>query len=539
MQAKDRVKKTLKIILEAGYQVTPDALKAFSLYENPEDLAKELISKIEEDSENIITIDNKYINALEENLETDKEIEPSDPSKIKNQISEIAKPEKITPKTQETINKNTETQEINTNNQSLLTQASPKKYLAKDIDARFEVIFDPTGRMKGKGTFENFINYFRDRYMRIYNIFLKRGDMENISKFSEIPPGKDKQTKIIGIITSIQKTKSGNILMELEDLEGSIKAIINEKNSDVIKKAEYAMLDQVLCFEGYLSNDMFIVNDFLWPDIPIKRERNKSDEPICAAFISDTHFGSREFLSDSFKRFTQWLKGQVGDERSRELAGRVKYLIIAGDIVDGIGIYPTQEEDLVVTNIHEQYELAAKYFEEVPDYVKMIAIPGGHDATRIALPQPAIPKEYAEPLYEIGVEMLGDPAQILTHNVETLIFHGESLNDVTAAIPIEQTKPHKAMTELIKGRHLNPIYGNTPIAPEPQDWLVIERVPDIVHCGHIHINDTGGYRGVILLNSGTFQSQTAYQKSMGLEPTPAKPLILDLQSYKMIQLDFL
>jgi len=539
VQAKDRIKRTLKIILEAGYQVTPEALKAFSLYENPEELAKELISKIEENSESIITIDNKCVNVLEESFETGKEIEEVETPQIKNQISEITKSEKVTSKIQEAINKKTEIQELDTSNQFLLTQGRPKRYLAKDVDARFEVIFDPTGRMKGKGTFENFINYFRDRYMRIYNIFLKRGDIENISKFSEIPKGKDKQIKIIGIVTSIQKTKSGNILIELEDLESTIKAIIFEKNSEVISKAEYIMLDQVICLDGYLSNDMFIVNDFLWPDIPVKRERNKSDEPVCAAFISDTHFGSKEFLPDSFKRFTQWLKGQIGDEKSRELAERVKYLIIAGDIVDGIGIYPTQEEDLIVTNIHEQYELAAKYLAEIPEHIKTIAIPGGHDATRIALPQPAIPKEYAEPLYEIGIEMLGDPAQIRTHDVETLIYHGESLNDVMAAIPIHQTKPHEAMIELIKGRHLNPIYGNTPIAPEPQDWLVIERVPDIVHCGHMHINDTGGYRGVILLNSGTFQAQTSYQKSMGLEPTPAKPLILDLQSYKMTQLDFL
>ncbi|MEM3526162.1 MAG: hypothetical protein QXV37_02000, partial [Candidatus Jordarchaeaceae archaeon] len=181
----------------------------------------------------------------------------------------------------------------------------------------------------------------------------------------------------------------------------------------------------------------------------------------------------------------------------------------------------------------------AKYLEHIPEHIKIVAIPGGHDATRIALPQPAVPKEYAEPLYEIGIEMLGDPAQIRIHDVETLIYHGESLNDVIASIPINQTKPHEAMIELIKGRHLNPIYGNTPIAPEPQDWLVIERIPDVLHCGHIHINDTGMYRGVFLLNSGTFQAQTAYQKSMGLEPTPAQPLILDLHSYKISQLNFL
>ncbi|MEM2145813.1 MAG: DNA-directed DNA polymerase II small subunit [Candidatus Jordarchaeaceae archaeon] len=537
MQAKERIKKTLKIILEAGYQVTPEALKAFSLFENPEDIAKELISKIEE-NQDIITIDNKCLSLLEESTRISKEI-GAESKELKKQVNEVTESERETQKIQEAVDKKSETQEYNISNQVLVTEGSQKKYLAKDVDARFEVIFDPTGRMKGKGAYENFINYFRDRYMRIYNIFLKRGDIENITKISEIPKNKDKQIKIIGMITSIQKTKSGNVILELEDLESTIKAIIFEKNSEVISKAEHIMLDQVICFDGRLSNDMFIVNDFLWPDIPIKRERKKSDDPICAALISDTHFGSKEFLADSFKRFTQWLRGQIGDEKSRELAGRVKYLIIAGDIVDGIGIYPTQEEALIIKDIYEQYKLAAKYLEEIPEHIKIIAIPGGHDATRTALPQPAIPKEYAEPLYEISIEMLGDPAQIKIHDVEILIYHGESLNDVMAAVPINQKKPHEAMIELIKGRHLNPIYGSTPIAPEPQDWLVIEKVPDLVHCGHIHINDSGIYRGVLLLNSGTFQAQTAYQKSMGLEPTPAQPLILDLQSHKITQLNFL
>jgi DNA polymerase II small subunit len=539
LQAKDRIKKALQIILEAGYQVTPEALKAFSHYENPEELAKELILKIEENSEKIIVIDNRYINLLEEKFAKGDEIEKTESQESYEQIVEKTKTEAITTKTQEVSPKITKSAESSITNQALLVQGSPKRYLAKDIDAKFEVIFNPTGVIKSKGTLDDFINYFIDRYKRIYNIIIKRGDIENISKLSKIPSGKDKQVHIIGMVTSIQKTKSGNILLELEDLESTIKAIIYEKNSELLKKAEYIMLDQVMCFKGYLSNDIFNVNDFLWPDIPLKNERNKASEPVCAAFISDTHFGSKHFLADSFKRFVQWLRGEIGDEKSRELAGRIKYLLIAGDIVDGVGIYPTQEEDLLVTNIYEQYELAAKYLENIPEHIKTIAIPGGHDATRIALPQPAIPKEYAEPLYEIGIEMLGDPAQIRIHDIEVLMYHGESLNDVMASIPIDKTKPHRAMMELIKGRHLSPIYGNTAIAAEPQDWLVIERVPDILHCGHIHINDTGSYRGVILLNSGTFQAQTAYQKSMGLEPTPAKPIILDLESHKITELNFL
>ncbi|MHA1605613.1 MAG: hypothetical protein ACTSWF_13305, partial [Candidatus Freyarchaeota archaeon] len=255
MQAQNRIRRTLKIILDAGYQITPEALKAFSLYENPEGVAKELISKIEETSEDVITIDHKHINELyNKKKETTSEPEETENIEAKDVRAEITT-ETATLETQEP-SQISKKPEFYTSNQLVLTQ-SPKRFLAKDIDARLEVIFDPTGRMKGKGTLENFIEYFRDRYMRIYNIFLRRGDIENISKLSEITNSREKQARVIGIVTSIQKTKSGHVIIELEDLESTIKAIIYESNSEVIRKAEYLMLDQVICLDGHTSKNMF------------------------------------------------------------------------------------------------------------------------------------------------------------------------------------------------------------------------------------------------------------------------------------------
>ncbi|MBS7249838.1 MAG: hypothetical protein KIH08_04480, partial [Candidatus Freyarchaeota archaeon] len=136
MQAKDRIKRALQIILEAGYQVTPEALKAFSHYENPEELAKELILKIEENSENIIVIDDKYINLLEEKYAIGSEIEKTKPQETHEQIGEKTKTEVTAEKTQEVSSKITKsTESSTTTSQALLTQESPKRYLAKDIDA--------------------------------------------------------------------------------------------------------------------------------------------------------------------------------------------------------------------------------------------------------------------------------------------------------------------------------------------------------------------------------------------------------------------
>ena len=59
------------------------------------------------------------------------------------------------------------------------------------------------------------------------------------------------------------------------------------------------------------------------------------------------------------------------------------------------------------------------------------------------------------------------------------------------------------MLELIRRRHLSPIYGDSLIVPESHDWMVMDAEPDIVHMGHVHKNGYMMYRGTLLINSGT------------------------------------
>ena len=89
------------------------------------------------------------------------------------------------------------------------------------------------------------------------------------------------------------------------------------------------------------------------------------------------------------------------------------YIIIAGDIVDGVGIYPDQKNELKIIKIEEQYNYLAELLKKIPNHIKIFIIPGDHDATRSALPQPAIPKQYAKSLYELtNVTMLGNRSLI-------------------------------------------------------------------------------------------------------------------------------
>ena len=135
---------------------------------------------------------------------------------------------------------------------------------------------------------------------------------------------------------------------------------------------------------------------------------------------------------------------------------------------------------------------------------------------------------------------LGNPATISIHGVEFLLYHGRSLDDVLAtAANMDFHSPERAMRLLLQSRHLAPTYGQrTLISPEKQDFLVIERVPDVFHAGHVHVMKHKFYRGVLMVNSGAWQRQTSYQRNLGLEPTPGIIPVVNLQTLAVLPIDF-
>ncbi|NIR87850.1 DNA-directed DNA polymerase II small subunit, partial [Candidatus Bathyarchaeota archaeon] len=345
------------------------------------------------------------------------------------------------------------------------------------------------------------------------------------------------KVKIIGMITEKRERKQ-RIFLRVDDLEASATVLIR---SAVMGKAQALLLDQVVCMSVIKGrNDLLIAEDFLLPDVPQKTP-HKASIPVYAALISDLHVGSDVFMREALQRFMLWLNGKFGNKKLRETASHVKYVVIAGDLVDGIGVYPGQMKELAIKNIYEQYRAVAEFIEQIPDYIELIIIPGNHDACRKALPQPAIPRDYIEPLHEARkVFSLGDPAVVRLHGVELLLYHGRSLDDIVGATPnVSFHTPDKAMKLLLQSRHLAPAYGQkTPIAPERRDFMVIERVPDIFHTGHVHVMKHGTYRGTLMVNSGTWQGQTEYQKKMGLEPTPGIVPVVNLQTLGVTTIPF-
>lgn len=413
---------------------------------------------------------------------------------------------------------------------------------AEDVEARLEVVSDPSGKLGTTGGFDDFLKYFRNRFEKMSGFFRARMDTRNAGTIADGKSGgQNGRARFICMVVE-KREKPGRIILTVDDYEDEAVVLVGDQNPTLFQTARRIVRDQVIFLATKKGPGEFLIaEEIVMPEIP-ERKPSRSTEEVYAALISDTHIGSNVFLEDAFRRVLGWLKGEVGDPNQREVADRVKYVLICGDLVDGIGVYPRQEIDLAVQDIYEQYRLAAKYVAEIPDHMEVVLIPGNHDAVRQALPQPAISKDFAGPVYDARrIVSLGDPAEVRLHNVHFLLYHGTSLMDIVSSVPgLDYQRPVEIMECQLRMRHLAPEYGKlTPIGPEAEDYLVVDRVPDVFQSGHIHVTGWGAYRGTTIVNSGAWQGQTDYQKRMGLEPRPGLLPVVNLKTLEVRPFNFL
>jgi len=368
-------------------------------------------------------------------------------------------------------------------------------------------------RDKGcKSEAEAFAEYFRSRYEKLSAVLRGRLSPQPISRLS----GNGRGAEIVGIVSSVRETASGNAIIELEDPTGRISVIARDELKD---QALELLGDEVIGVIGRLSGRFLIAERIFFPDVPVKTVESLKKCQTGIAFISDTHFGSDTFLDEAWNRFVTWLNCEG---LAAELAEKVEYVFVAGDVVDGVGIFPGQENELRIHDIYQQYEAAAEQFDRLPKDVDIILAPGNHDAVRQAEPQPPLPKEFAD-LFPGNVRHVSNPAVVEVSGLKVMVYHGRTLDEIVARIHrLSYAEPAKLMVEYLKRRTLAPAYGSKSvhIAPLREDVLVIDEVPDVLHCGHVHTYGVGVYRGVLLVNSSTFQGQTAYQKKMNFNPQP-------------------
>ncbi len=416
---------------------------------------------------------------------------------------------------------------------------------AKEIESRFSVTNAEVGQTHGDVA--DFTRYFNNRMDRMREFFGNSRGTSLSSMLNRIDGLKQytsgREVSIVGMVYDKIVTKNGHVMITLEDETGSAKVLFIRPSKEAGRAATALfdssvriVMDEVIAIKGKISGPFVIANQILWPDIPI-RMRKTTEDDIAMAFISDVHVGSKLFREKQFSRFISWLNGDV--DYRKDLAGKIKYIVASGDLVDGIGVYPNQDKELSITDIYKQYSVFFNFIDKVPDHIEVFLLAGNHDAVRLAEPQPPLTEELKQDFKMDNVHFVSNPGFMNLHGLKVIGYHGASLDSVIQSVPgCSYNKPEIAMVEVLKRRHLSPIYGDNPVVPGKTDPMIIKDVPDVLHMGHVHRNGNTDYHGTLVVNSGTWQSKTQYQVKLGHMPTPALLQVYETKSAVLNEVDF-
>ncbi|HEX2231269.1 MAG TPA: DNA-directed DNA polymerase II small subunit [Nitrososphaeraceae archaeon] len=429
-----------------------------------------------------------------------------------------------------------------------------------DYSSSFEqnshkIILDPTPNINTGEGVGGYAALFRSRFEKSHRILALRPESKRIIQIASVKHNtnnakaaksyssrtegnfvRNPSSVVAGLLMSKRSKKNG-IELVIDDYSGTLSALA--VTEELKKLAMTLTLDQMVMLEidnNNKSTQGFTIKNLASPDIP-DHLPNRSKAEYYAVLISDLHVGSKYFMETEFMRFLTWLSSSED-----ELVRKIRFLCIGGDLIDGIGIFPNQDKELLELNTSKQMAHAIDLLAKIPKHIKVFIIPGNHDPGRRSLPQPSLPRKDADKLYSFeNFTMLGNPAFLELNGVKVLMYHGQSLDDIIATTPgLSYSKPAEAMKVLLKARHLSPIYGQrTPIAPEQEDMMVISEVPDVFHSGHVHVIDVKNYRGTLIVNSGTWQAQTKFQQTMGIVPTPGFAILINLATLQPFQMDFI
>ena len=395
------------------------------------------------------------------------------------------------------------------------------------------VLFDPTLKITSAEGIEGYKALFSSRFEKLKKIVSNRPEAKLLKSISLIISTKSKEDMFLCGLLSERRSERNITKLTIDDPTGTIETIVFDK--DLQKTAQGLLIDQFVFVKINLGkNGGFIVKDLIVPGIP-EHASNRSETETYAVFLSDLHIGSMYFMEKELNDFIAWLSSPD------PVARKIRFVLICGDLVDGVGIYPGQDKELVFVNVEDQLKKAVEILEKIPKHIKIFIVPGNHDPGRRALPQPAIPEKYELGLWnKENFFILGNPSIVSLNGVKVLLYHGQSIDDVVRTTPgLSYDKPTEVMRRFLQARHLSPIYGSqTPIAPETEDMMVIDEVPDIFQAGHVHVVGFDMYRGVLILNSGAWQHQTPFQAGVGITPTTGIAVIVNLKTFKVYTKDF-
>lgn len=395
-----------------------------------------------------------------------------------------------------------------------------------ELDTKVEIMDDYEVSRSEKDVPE-FLGYYNDRYDKMKKLLMRRSELRSATAIQRLERRSEgDEAATVGLVKDKYSTNSGKYIVTLEDKTGTFKALVDEREGDKIVQ------DEMIGVNGSMGGDIIYANSVVRADLPIPDGVKSTKDEVKAAYISDLHIGSEDTLHDRLDRFAKWL----GTAEASEIG----YLVMPGDVVEGVGVYPGQEEELEVKDIYKQYSRFEDWVEKIPEDIQVIVGPGNHDITRLAEPQPPLDTKVFDRIDDFNnFHLVNNPQMVRLHGIRSkgiknLMYHGYSfdsqIDQIKSLRENAYDEPYRVMVDLLKRRHLAPTYGSNLLSPEQEDHLVINERPDVFVSGHLHSHSNYSYKGVNVIAASTFQAQTDFQKRVGHEPDPGKVTIINYKN---------
>ena len=235
----------------------------------------------------------------------------------------------------------------------------------KKLDAEHRILFDPTLKITTAEGIDGYNEFFSNRFKKLKKIISNRPEAKLLKTISSVITTKSKEDVYLCGLLNERRAERNITKLILDDPTGSIETIIFDK--DLQKKAGGLLIDQfVMAKINFGRNGSFIVKDIILPDIP-EHAPNRSESEAYAVFLSDLHIGSMYFMEKELNDFISWLSSPD------PIARKVRFILICGDVVDGVGIYPQQDKELVLIDIEEQLKKTVEILEKIPKHIKVFS----------------------------------------------------------------------------------------------------------------------------------------------------------------------
>jgi len=385
-----------------------------------------------------------------------------------------------------------------------------------------------SGPSRAETPIAGFTRLFTSRFRQLAPAVRSRPGLENLRSVRDLRPSEAVQS-VVGMVREVRTTsRQHHTLLTIDDETGSIEILV--PRGSPASRVTF-LSDEVVGLKLRWSGGrdrLPTAAAVERPDVPATRPSGRSSRPRRAVLLSDLHIGSKTFLGRDWEALAEFLQERGPNP---ELARSVDSVVVAGDLVDGIGVYPRQERDVAIPDVVEQYAELGRRLADLPSRLTIVAVPGNHDAVSPAEPQPALPAALTAGLGE-NVRMLSNPSTFSLGGTLIAAYHGRGFDDLIPSIPgASYARPTEVMRRMLQMRHLAPIYGQrTPLAPAERDGLVIDPVPDILVTGHLHTYGVDRYRDILLVNASAWQGETDYQRMRNIVPHPSQATVVDLQN---------